>query len=142
MGGQPSNSTKRGLSSWFSRRQAPVAAGFVGGAGPANPPSCDQAQQFQVVDGQLVAGDQAVRTDAGVAFMEFAVAPDGDISTTFAYVGGTLHWYNDAFYNGEAGFCRDSSGQVYITFGPPDTRPAACTTASLVVYSGKSYPGD
>ncbi|KAI8627934.1 hypothetical protein F5Y19DRAFT_440450 [Xylariaceae sp. FL1651] len=140
----PAAKKKRGV--WNMRRQV-TTGGFVGNAGPVNPDSCDQASLFGVEDGQLLAGGQDVATDPGVAYMAFKVMPSGTISTTFSIVNGVLHWYNDAFTGGEAGFCQTADGQVFITFQGDAAAPANCNSVTIVVYmatqcvDGQIVPG-
>ncbi|KAI5925747.1 hypothetical protein F4810DRAFT_708261 [Camillea tinctor] len=128
------------------RRQAadPVdtSGGFIGGVqpvDPANPDSCNDASGFQVIDGQLLSGGEPVATDTGVDYTPLAVNPNGAISRIFSIdSNGQLHWYNDAFFQGEAGFCQiNGAGQVYVTFGPPDTFPDGCVVISIIAYEAR-----
>ncbi|KAI1878529.1 uncharacterized protein JN550_000711 [Neoarthrinium moseri] len=137
-GGAAKNNTKRDFPpsrSRSSKRQ--TTGGFIGGAGPTNPESCSDATSFNLTDGQLVSGGQAVRTDPAVAFMPLQVQPSGSISTTFAVVDGVLHWFNDAFYQGEAGFCQTADGEIQLTFVSEAGWPAGCTAVSLAVYEDR-----
>ncbi|KAK8103736.1 uncharacterized protein PG998_010769 [Apiospora kogelbergensis] len=126
-----STNQKRDLSELYRRQSL---GGFVGGAGPINPASCSDATPFNLTQGRLTSGGQAVATDPGVPFMAIRVTPGGSISTTFTVVNGILAWYNPAFFGGQAGFCQVASGQVFATFGAPGTGPAGCGTVSVVVY--------
>ncbi|KAI0542778.1 hypothetical protein GGR58DRAFT_170800 [Xylaria digitata] len=123
-------SKKRGT--YNVRRQS--VGGFVGGAGPSNPNTCDQATLFGVRGGRLVSGTQSVATDPGVPFMPFRVFPTGSISTTFTIVNGVLHWYNAAFTGGEAEFCQTTDGSVYIEFQGDGSGPANCRRVEIVTY--------
>ncbi|RYO99862.1 hypothetical protein DL764_006684 [Monosporascus ibericus] len=127
VGGPNANNTKRDLAA----RQA--SGSFIGGAGPINPESCAAATVFELVDGELISGGQAVRVDPGLSFTEFQVSPTGSISTFFGVAAGALVWVNDAFSGGQAGFCQVPSGQVYITFAGPDFAPAGCEPVTIVV---------
>lgn len=127
------NNTKRDLA---QVARAEDAGAFVGGAGPLNPASCSDATQFNLTGGRLTSGGEVVAVDPGVAYMPVHVA-DGAISTTFAVVGGVLHWYNESFSGGEAGFCQDPTGQFYFTFKDSTNWPTGCTSVSIVVYDGK-----
>lgn len=109
--------------------------GFVGGAGPANPSSCSDASGFSLVDGQLVTSDGSiVATEPGVESMVLRVSPTGgSINTTFAVVDGVLHWFNDAFFGGEATFCQTPDGQVNLVF-TEDGAPDGCGEVSIAAY--------
>ncbi|ETS85823.1 hypothetical protein PFICI_03848 [Pestalotiopsis fici W106-1] len=111
--------------------------GFIGGAGPANPSSCSDASGFGLIDGQLVSNDGGglIATEPGVESMVLRVSPTGgSINTTFAVVDGILHWFNDAFFGGEATFCQTPDGQVNLVF-TEDGAPAGCGEVSVAVYS-------
>ncbi|KAM0809416.1 putative WSC domain-containing protein [Seiridium cardinale] len=126
------NLTRRGLGD-LAKRQA-TDGGFVGGAAPTNPDSCNDATPFNLTNGRLGSGGQFVATNPGIAYKEFKVSPTGSISTTFTVSNGVLAWYNDVFYGGQAGFCQVPSGQIFITFGIPGTEPVDCEFVFLVVY--------
>ncbi|KAK9776481.1 hypothetical protein SCAR479_06804 [Seiridium cardinale] len=126
------NLTRRGLGD-LAKRQA-TDGGFVGGAAPINPDSCNDATPFNLTNGRLGSGGQFVATNPGIAYKEFKVSPTGSISTTFTVSNGVLAWYNDVFYGGQAGFCQVPSGQIFITFGIPGTEPVDCEFVFLVVY--------
>ncbi|KAI1263874.1 hypothetical protein F5Y18DRAFT_393011 [Xylariaceae sp. FL1019] len=117
---------------WNMRRQSNTG-GFIAGAGPSNSDSCDEADLFGVTDGQLLNGGEPIAVDAGVDYIPFKVNPEADISTTFSIVNGLLHWYNDEFSGGEAGFCQTPDGNVYITFAP-NAGPADCAIVNVVTY--------
>ncbi|KAI1335317.1 hypothetical protein F5Y15DRAFT_419983 [Xylariaceae sp. FL0016] len=142
--GDADQNQKRGVAAL--RRQA-TDGGFIGGAGPVNPASCDDATLFSLTNGELRSGGQPIATDPGVAYIPIHVNPTASISTTFSVVNGILHWYNTAFAGGEAGFCQVASGQVYATFAAPSTFPAGCAVVSIVVYestqcqNGQIVPG-
>ncbi|KAK6199846.1 hypothetical protein LQW54_009828 [Pestalotiopsis sp. IQ-011] len=116
----------------LDRRQSD--GGFIGGAGPANPASCSDASGFDLTDGQLTSGGELVATEPGVASMVLRVSPaGGSINTTLAVVGGVLHWFNDAFYGGEAAFCQDAGGRVNVVFTEGGA-PAGCAEVSVIAY--------
>ncbi|RYO76709.1 hypothetical protein DL766_004157 [Monosporascus sp. MC13-8B] len=92
-----------------SPRDRPAGT-FIGGAGPINPESCADATKFELVDWELLSGDQAVRVDPGLSFTEFKISPTGSIYKIFGVAAGTLVWANDAFSGGQAGFCQVPSG--------------------------------
>ncbi|KAI0125184.1 hypothetical protein BJ170DRAFT_636763 [Xylariales sp. AK1849] len=117
----------------LSKRQA--TGGFIGAAGPVNPASCSDATLFNLTNGQLTSGGEAVATDPGVAYIELRVMPAGTISTTFSISGGVLHWFNAAFTNGQATFCQVPTGQVYAVFVPLANGPVGCTQVSLLAFS-------
>ncbi|KAK9418583.1 putative WSC domain-containing protein [Seiridium unicorne] len=126
------NLTQRGLGD-LAKRQA-TDGGFVGGAAPINPDSCNDATPFNLTNGRFGSGGQFVATNPGIAYKEFRVSPTGSISTTFTVSNGVLAWYNDVFYGGQAGFCQVPSGQIFVTFGIPGTEPVDCEFVFLVVY--------
>lgn len=116
----------------LDRRQS--GGGFIGGAGPANPASCSDASGFNLTDGQLTSGGELVATEPGVNSMVLRVSPaGGSINTTLAVVGGVLHWFNDAFYRGEAAFCQDADGRVNLVFSQGGA-PVGCAEVSVVAY--------
>ncbi|KAG4263689.1 hypothetical protein FPRO04_11350 [Fusarium proliferatum] len=57
--------------------------------------------------------------------------PQDAITKTFGTTGQNLIFKNSGLPNGEAGFCQDSSGQVYITF---TASPPGCVPVTLGVY--------
>ncbi|KAK6084518.1 hypothetical protein SCUP234_03307 [Seiridium cupressi] len=126
------NLTQRGLGD-LAKRQA-TDGGFVGGAAPINPDSCNDATPFNLTNGRFGSGGQFVATNPGIAYKEFRVSPTGSISTTFTVFNGVLAWYNDVFYGGQAGFCQVPSGQIFVTFGIPGTEPVDCEFVFLIVY--------
>ncbi|KAI1810697.1 hypothetical protein GGS20DRAFT_162042 [Poronia punctata] len=131
---QQRNSGTKKRANWNMRRQAGIG-GFVGGAGPATPETCDGATPFTLEAGMLEAGGEAVATDPDIAFIPFRVQPAGSISTTFTIINGLLHWYNPAFTGGEAGFCMVmDTEQVFITFQGAGSGPAGCVAVDIVVY--------
>ncbi|KAH6653815.1 aspartic peptidase domain-containing protein [Truncatella angustata] len=121
------------LSSRSSAKKRQTDGGFIGGAGPVNPSSCSSASNFRLTNGQLISGGQIVNTEPGIAFMPLRVSPYGSINNTFVVVGNALHWFNDAFSGGEAGFCQMSDEQVVVTFAEIGV-PADCVPVSLAIY--------
>ncbi|KAF2964240.1 hypothetical protein GQX73_g9331 [Xylaria multiplex] len=122
--------TKRGA--YNVRRQS--FGGFIGGAAPSNPSSCDKATLFGIRGGRLVSGTQSVATDPGVPYIPFRVSPTGSISTTFTIINGLLHWYNAAFTGGEAVFCQTVDGAVYAELLGDAPGPAGCRRVDIVTY--------
>ncbi|KAG5806168.1 hypothetical protein H9Q74_011627 [Fusarium xylarioides] len=78
--------------------------------------------------------------DAGENYKALGVQDEdsfvqGAITRTFGISGRTLVFRNSGLPNGEAGFCQDSSGQVYITF---TASPPGCIPVTLDVYDSEN----
>ncbi|KAI1846556.1 hypothetical protein JX266_007453 [Neoarthrinium moseri] len=121
---------KRGAELWARDE----TSGFVGDETFQHPESCSNATLFRRTNGQLLSRSRPLSVDPGVDFINMSNYPGGSITTTFVVVGGVLYWDNNAFYNGTAGFCEGTMGEVYATFtetgGPPN-----CIPVKLVVYT-------
>ncbi|SCO91918.1 uncharacterized protein FRV6_16046 [Fusarium oxysporum] len=101
----------------LSRR---ATSGFVGNE---NPGVCTFAAVFTLSDDQLLEDGIPIYY-AGEEFKELSgqgQAPSDAVTKTFLSSGGGLQFTNAKLPGGQAGFCQDSSGKVYITFssGPP-----------------------
>ncbi|KAH7217038.1 hypothetical protein BKA60DRAFT_596685 [Fusarium oxysporum] len=117
----------------LSRR---ATGGFVGNE---NPGVCTFAAVFTLSDDQLLEYGIPIYY-AGEEFKELSgqgQAPSDAVTKTFLSSGGGLQFTNAKLPGGQAGFCQDSSGKVYITFssGPP-----GCVPVDLSVYEGEA-PG-
>ncbi|KAM0084084.1 hypothetical protein ACKRZS_003726 [Fusarium odoratissimum] len=122
---QASNDQKRDI----GKREA---EGFVGAD---NPDICTFALVFNLAEGQLFVGGLPTFY-AGEDYKALGVQDEdsfiqGAITRTFGTTGRTLFFRNSDLPNGEAGFCQDSSGQVYITF---TSSPPGCFPVTLGVY--------
>ncbi|KAH7194590.1 hypothetical protein DER44DRAFT_815291 [Fusarium oxysporum] len=111
----------------LSRR---ATGGFVGNE---NPGVCTFAAVFTLSDDQLLEDGIPIYY-AGEEFKELSgqgQAPSDAVTKTFLSSGGGLQFTNAKLPGGQAGFCQDSSGKVYITFssGPP-----GCVPVDLSVY--------
>ncbi|EXK36080.1 hypothetical protein FOMG_09269 [Fusarium oxysporum f. sp. melonis 26406] len=111
----------------LSRR---ATGGFVGNE---NPGVCTFAAVFTLSDYQLLEGVIPIYY-AGEEFKELSgqgQAPSDGVTKTFLSSGGGLQFTNAKLPGGQAGFCQDSNGKVYITFssGPP-----GCVPVDLSVY--------
>ncbi|RKK69661.1 hypothetical protein BFJ69_g12515 [Fusarium oxysporum] len=111
----------------LSRR---ATGGFVGNE---NPGVCTFAAVFTLSDDQLLEYGIPIYY-AGEEFKELSgqgQAPSDAVTKTFLSSGGGLQFTNAKLPGGQAGFCQDSSGKVYITFssGPP-----GCVPVDLSVY--------
>ncbi|CZS83096.1 unnamed protein product [Fusarium graminearum] len=107
--------------------------GFVG---DNNPDVCTFAATFNLADGegQLFAKGLPIHY-AGEDFKELSAQgrpPRGSVTSGFTDSGGSLVFRNSELPSGEAGFCQDADGQVYITF---TTGPSGCTPVSLSIYN-------
>ncbi|KAF2993655.1 hypothetical protein E8E14_002246 [Neopestalotiopsis sp. 37M] len=122
---------------WWRRdtptESEPPVGGFIGADTPDA--SCDSAREFTIVDGELTSQRGSLHADIDADFTEFGPSASGAISRTFVVINSTLHWQNETFSGGEAGFCQDSNGIVYATFRDTETsRPAGCSPISIVAY--------
>ncbi|KAG7413541.1 hypothetical protein Forpe1208_v006943 [Fusarium oxysporum f. sp. rapae] len=122
---QASNDQKRDI----VKREA---EGFVGAD---NPDTCTFALVFNLAEGQLFVGGLPTFY-AGEGYKALGVQDEdsfvqGALTRTFGTTGRTLFFRNSDLPNGEAGFCQDSSGQVYITF---TSSPPGCFPVTLGVY--------
>lgn len=108
-----------------------VSGGFVGND---NPGTCTFADVFNLADGQLFEGGIPIYYSSGEDYKELSgkdIPSEGAIKSTFLVSERSLVFKNPRLPNGEAGFCQDTDGRVYITFtnGPP-----GCTVVNLAVY--------
>ncbi|KAI1392379.1 uncharacterized protein F4822DRAFT_390838 [Hypoxylon trugodes] len=120
--------------------------------GPGNPNTCTRATPFHLKSGQLSnsADGQFISTKKDISFQPFSASSrQGPIATTFSVVNGRLHWYDSAFYQGRARYCRvASSGQVYIVFHIDKTWPDRCEEVDIAVHlasrcqGGEIVPGE
>ncbi|KAG7424140.1 hypothetical protein Forpi1262_v015172 [Fusarium oxysporum f. sp. raphani] len=122
---QASNNQKRDI----GKREAEA---FVGAE---NPDICTFALTFNLAEGQLFVGGLPTFY-AGEDYKALGVQDEdsfvqGAITRTFGTTGRTLFFRNSDLPNGEAGFCQDSSGQVYITF---TSSPPGCFPVTLGAY--------
>ncbi|KAJ4267798.1 hypothetical protein NW764_014790 [Fusarium oxysporum] len=113
--------------------------GFVGAD---NPDVCTFALTFNLAEGQLFVNGLPT-SYVGEDYKALGVQDEdsfvqGSITKTFGTTGRTLFFRNSGLPNGEAGFCQDSSGQVYITFS---ASPPGCVPVTLGVYDGKNNVG-
>ncbi|KAF3001085.1 hypothetical protein E8E14_004106 [Neopestalotiopsis sp. 37M] len=109
--------------------------GFLGGEDSPNPGSCSNAVPLNLTSGQLSSGGEFIAADTTDAYIALTASiMTAAITTTFSSVDGILHWFNPAFYQGEAGFCQVSSGQIYATFVPQSQWPQGCVAISLALY--------
>ncbi|KAG6979344.1 hypothetical protein FocnCong_v010271 [Fusarium oxysporum f. sp. conglutinans] len=119
----------------LSRR---ATSGFVGNE---NPGVCTFAAVFTLSDDQLLEDGIPIYY-AGEEFKELSgqgQAPSDAVTKTFLSSGGGLQFTNAKLPGGQAGFCQDSSGKVYITFssGPP-----GCVPVDLSVYEDVTSTGE
>ncbi|ETS84474.1 hypothetical protein PFICI_02499 [Pestalotiopsis fici W106-1] len=134
---QPAVQTPAPGKRWL-RRQTPTESeppvgGFIGA--DSSDSGCASAQEFTIVDGELTGQGGSLRADIDASFTEFVPSSGGTISRTFVVINSTLHWQNETFSGGEAGFCQSSDGVVYATFRDAESDlPVDCSPISIVVY--------
>ncbi|RBQ85952.1 hypothetical protein FVER53263_13912 [Fusarium verticillioides] len=109
------------------RRRA--LGGFIGSPSEI----CDDANVFNLVDGQLLEGNVPIYfngEDYKVFGGQQGPVPSGAITRTFFRDGDILRFQSSRIIpNGEAGFCQTpSDGVVYITFS---SQPAGCIAVQL-----------
>ncbi|CZR46715.1 uncharacterized protein FPRO_12165 [Fusarium proliferatum ET1] len=116
------------------RRRA--LGGFVGSPSEI----CDNANVFNLVDGQLLEGNVPIYfngEDYKVFSGQRGPVPSGAITRTFFRDGDILRFRSSRIIPiGEAGFCQTpSDGLVYITFS---SQPAGCIAVRLSAIGGVS----
>ncbi|RFN44413.1 hypothetical protein FIE12Z_11349 [Fusarium flagelliforme] len=104
--------------------------------GDNSPEVCTFAATFNLAEdeGQLFASGLPIYY-SGEDYKELSPQgrpPSGSITSGFTDTGGSLAFRNSELPNGEAGFCQDADGQVYITF---TSGPSGCTPVSLGIYN-------
>ncbi|KAG7409611.1 hypothetical protein Forpe1208_v011246 [Fusarium oxysporum f. sp. rapae] len=109
-----------------------ATGGFVGNE---NPGVCTFAAVFTLSDDLLLENGVPIYY-SGEEYKELSgqrQPPRDAVTRTFSTSGGGLQFANAKLPGGQAGFCQDSSGKVYITFssGPP-----GCVPVDLLVYGG------
>ena len=105
--------------------------------GENNPDVCTFAATFNLAEaeGQLFASGFPIFY-AGEDFKKLSSQgspPSGSVTSGFTDAGGSLTFRNSELPNGEAAYCQDANGQVYITF---TAGPSGCTPVSLGIYNG------
>ncbi|RGP63917.1 hypothetical protein FSPOR_8244 [Fusarium sporotrichioides] len=115
------------------RLQRRDLGGFVGSQSEI----CDDADVFNLVDGQLLEGNTPIYYN-GEEFKVFGGqgdVPSSAITRTFTRDGNILRFQSSRIPTGEAGFCQTpSNGQVYITFS---SEPAGCVAVRLLIIDVK-----
>ncbi|KAH7184597.1 uncharacterized protein B0J16DRAFT_383645 [Fusarium flagelliforme] len=104
--------------------------------GDNSPEVCTFAATFNLAEdeGQLFASGLPIYY-SGEDYKELSPQgrpPSGSITSGFTDTGGSLAFRNSELPNGEAGFCQDADGQVYITF---TSGPSGCTPVNLGIYN-------
>ncbi|GKT59315.1 putative conserved hypothetical protein [Colletotrichum tofieldiae] len=103
-------------------------------AGPPITSNCSVASTFIVNSlGQLVVGGSVISMNPGTSFIPLRpISPQGSVTGTFTVSNGELAWVNPAFFDGRAGFCQDTTGQVFATFANPAVAyPPNCSPVQL-----------
>ncbi|RGP61620.1 hypothetical protein FSPOR_9946 [Fusarium sporotrichioides] len=111
-----------------------IRGGFVG---PGDPDICTFAAVFTLADDQLY-DDGVPRFYSGEDYKmllgQGGMEPPmrGSITRTFETNDRILVFRNSSLPNGEAGFCQDSNGQVYITFTDLPLDSSQCQNGQLI----------
>ncbi|KAJ4015518.1 hypothetical protein NW766_005862 [Fusarium irregulare] len=109
--------------------------GFVGNE---NPNICTFATTFNLAEDQLFNAGVPIFY-SGEDFKELSgqgSPSSAAIRTTFGESGQQLVFQNSGLPNGEASFCQNSNGQIYIVF---TTGPSSCVPVNLAVYDDVNY---
>ncbi|KAJ4135285.1 hypothetical protein NW768_004907 [Fusarium equiseti] len=105
-------------------------SGFIG---DENPDVCTFATTFNLAEGQLFDGGVPIFY-SGEDFKELSgqdSPSSGAITTNFETSGQQLLFKNSGLPNGEASFCQNSNGVIYIVF---TAGPSSCVPVNLAVY--------
>ena len=88
---------------------------------------------FIIEGGRLMSAGGQFSTSEGVAFALFTPSNNVSLLNTDFRALGYLTWTNEAIKNGQASFCRISSGDIYVLF---TTKPSHdCLDLFLEVFS-------
>ncbi|KAK2763486.1 hypothetical protein CKAH01_05080 [Colletotrichum kahawae] len=116
-------------------RKRQASGGFLDSSpGSSTTGACEEATTFSLNNfGQLEVSGQVISMNPGTPYIALRpISPQGSITITFSLNNGALTWTNDAFFGGEAGFCQDTSGQVFATFVDPAVAyPPNCAAVAL-----------
>ncbi len=118
------------------RRQ--VEPGFIGKVDVTGSSNCSDATLFRRSRGELQLKGRPISVDPGVAYINLMDYPDGSITTRFSVINDTLVWTSSAFYEGQAGFCEDYNGDIFISFTEAGG-PSGCMPIDLRVYRGNYF---
>ncbi|KAJ0146215.1 hypothetical protein CTA2_935, partial [Colletotrichum tanaceti] len=128
------------------RKRQVSAITYVGTGDQTNPTNCNLAAVFRIgAGGTLTIGGTPLLINPEAPFVALRANSAGSVAATFTTNNGQFAWFNSAFFNGQAGFCQDSSGQVYATFRYPSVAanvPAGCTPVALNVTPRSSCSAD
>lgn len=125
---------------FLDKRQAATPSTYVGRVNNVHPSNCSQAAVFRVgAGGVLLIDETPFSVSPGSTFAPLRVGvSSGSINAVFSNIGGNLAWTNADFFGGRAGFCQDSTGQVFATFRDTTqsaNRPPGCNTINLSIIS-------
>ncbi|KAF4857213.1 hypothetical protein CGCSCA4_v000509 [Colletotrichum siamense] len=116
-------------------RKRQASGGFLDSTpGSSTTPACEEASTFSLNNfGQLEVSGQVISMNPGTPYIALRpISPQGSITITFSLNNGALAWTNDAFFGGQAGFCQDTTGQVFATFVDPAVAyPPNCAAVAL-----------
>ncbi|KAF6835228.1 hypothetical protein CPLU01_04488 [Colletotrichum plurivorum] len=139
----PLPSFAAGFDSRNRKRQA--TGGFLDTTpGSAITGNCVEATTFSLNNlGQLEVDGSVISVNPGTPFIPLRpISPAGSITVTFSLTNGVLTWSNPTFFGGQAGFCQDTTGQVYATFFDPAVAyPVNCQPVTLGPVIAETCPG-
>lgn len=107
---------------------------------------CTTSPIYAITNGVLTATSNGTTytysTEAGVPYAQFAPTTiPGAITTQFTTGGGgTLTWWNSAFFNGQASFCATQNGTVFAMF-QDNAQPEGCLYIQLSLFAASSCQG-
>ncbi|KAL3304415.1 putative wsc domain-containing protein [Colletotrichum asianum] len=116
-------------------RKRQASGGFLDSTpGSGTTGACEEATTFSLNNfGQLEVSGQVISMNPGTPYIALRpISPQGSITITFSLNNGALAWTNAAFFGGQAGFCQDTTGQVFATFVDPAVAyPPNCAAVAL-----------
>ena len=107
--------------------------------GDNNPDVCTFARTFNLAEDQLFESGVPIHY-SNEDYRELVgrdLPEDDSVTKTFRVTSRRLFFENDGLPNGQAEFCQNSDGLVYVTF---TGGPVGCVPVQLAVYDGEGIP--